>query len=58
MVNYGSVGWRGGRAGVINGGVMGGPPVLVGPGWTTARVTGVVCFLKIDSIWVGQFQNI
>ena len=35
MVNCGWRGWSGGRAVLINGGILGGPPVLVGPGWTS-----------------------
>ena len=43
---------------MINGGVMGGPPVLVGPGQTSARVTEVVCFLNIGNVWVRQLQEV
>ena len=52
MVN-GFMGWRGGRAGLINGSLLYGPPALVGPGWTNGGHTGGVC-----SIWAGQFKEL
>ena len=39
MVN-GFMGWRGGRAGLINGSLLYGSPALLGPGWTNGGITG------------------
>ena len=57
MVN-GFMGWRGGRAGMINDSLLYGPPVLFCPGWTTGGVTGGVCSKNIASVWVEQLKQV